>query len=108
MSARLLAVLGALALAPAAPANPLTLGSSELRVVELAAGTDVEAFAARNGIADFEVQPLGGGAVAVRFPMEEGVWRAHRDALCSDRGVAGCSSDAWPLSTFIRRRRWRP
>ena len=94
MSARLLALLGALALAPAAPADPLTLGSSDLRVVELAAGTDVEAFATRNGIAGFETQPLGDGAVAVRFPMEEGVWRAHRDALCSDRGVAGCSSDA--------------
>jgi hypothetical protein len=94
MNARCLALLGALTLAPAVSAGPLTLGRSELRVVELAAGTDVEAFAARNGIEGFEAQPLGGGAVAVRFPMEEGVWRAHRDALCSDHGVAGCSSDA--------------
>lgn len=94
MRAGCLALLGALVLAPAAPAGPLSLGSGELRVVELAAGTDPEAFAARNGIGDFEVQPLGSGAVVVRFPMEEGVWRAHREALCSDHGVAGCSSDA--------------
>jgi hypothetical protein len=82
-----------LRLGAVAQADTLTLDGGEFRAIELAAQTDPEDFARRNGIADYEVRPLSGGTLQLRFPMEEGVWRARRAALCTDRGVQSCDTD---------------
>jgi subtilase family protein len=73
----------------AAPA----LSMPEERTVELAADTDADQWAARNGIEDFEKLPVAGGGAILRFSMEESLWRPRSTALCTDRGVVACSTD---------------
>src|SRR5262245_8541226 len=63
------------------------------RTVELSADTDVDQWAARNGIEDFEKLPVAGGGSILRFNMEESLWRPRSTALCTDRGVVACSTD---------------
>jgi subtilisin family serine protease len=71
----------------------LTLGSAEYRAVELAVDADAEQWAERAGIEPAEIVRLPGGGSILRFEMDEGVWRARRDALCTDTGVVGCDTD---------------
>ena len=76
-----------------AHASTVTLGSAEMRSVELGKEVDVEEWAERNGVEPMERVPLAGGGSIVRFPMDEGVWRARSAAMCTDNGVLSCGTD---------------
>lgn len=76
-----------------AHAGTVTLGSGELRSVELAKDVDPTEWAARNDIDSLERVPLAGGGAIVRFAMDEGVWRARNAAMCTDTGVVSCGTD---------------
>jgi subtilisin family serine protease len=71
----------------------LTLTPAEYRAVELALDADPAAWAERAGIEPAEIVRLPGGGSILRFAMDEGVWRARRDALCTETGVVSCDTD---------------
>lgn len=79
--------------AVAAHAGKVTLGSADMRSVELAKDVDTDDWAERNGVEPLERVPLAGGGAIVRFAMDEGVWRARNAALCTDNGVLSCGTD---------------
>jgi hypothetical protein len=85
------------------------------RSVELDAKADVDQWAARNGIEDFEKIPVAGGGTILRFTMDESLWRPRSAAICTDTGVLACGTDycqsdftpatpAAGVRTFLRRR----
>lgn len=71
----------------------LTLAPAEYRAIELALDADPAMWAERAGLEPKEIVRLPGGGSILRFEMDEGVWRARRDALCTDTGVVGCDTD---------------
>jgi subtilisin family serine protease len=71
----------------------LTLAPAEYRAIELAQDADPSAWAERAGVDPAEIVRLPGGGSILRFEMDEGVWRARRDALCTETGVVGCDTD---------------
>src|SRR5262245_20000081 len=84
--------LPALADAPA-PTSTVTLDSGDYRSVELGKDVDIAAWAQRNDVSYVERLPVASGGSIVRFKMDEGVWRARRDAMCTDTGVVSCGTD---------------
>jgi len=76
-----------------AHAGTVTLGSGEMRSVELAKDVDAGEWAERNGVEPMERVPLAGGGAIVRFAMDDGVWRARNAAMCTDNGVLSCGTD---------------
>jgi hypothetical protein len=77
----------------AAETPTLTLAPAETRAIELAGDADPGTWAERAGLEPKEIVRLPGGGSILRFEMDEGVWRARRDALCTDVGVVGCDTD---------------
>src|SRR5688572_23296564 len=71
----------------------LTLAPAEYRAVELAQDADPALWAERAGLDPAEIVRFPGGGSILRFEMDEGVWRARRDALCTDTGAVGCDTD---------------
>jgi hypothetical protein len=63
------------------------------RVVQLAAATDAEAWAQKQGIEDFERRPLASGGTLLRFVMDDERWHAASATLCTDAGVLACGDD---------------
>lgn len=82
-----------ISLVGAAQAGTVTLGSGELRSVELAKDVDPIAWLERNEVESVERLPLAGGGSIVRFAMDEGGWRARNAAMCTDTGVVSCGTD---------------
>lgn len=89
----LLVLASAVALADLGIAATVTLGGGEYRSVELAPDVDAIEWAQRNDVDFTERLPVAGGGTILRFPAEEGVWRARRQAMCTDTGVLACDAD---------------
>ncbi|HYM35424.1 MAG TPA: S8 family serine peptidase [Steroidobacteraceae bacterium] len=88
----LIALLGC-ALAHAESPVTFTLGSEEYRTIELLPNVKLDEWAERAQIEPLEHIPVPGGGMLIRFAMDEGVWRARRQALCTETGVAACDTD---------------
>ena len=94
MSKVLLLITAALSSISANAATPtLTLDGAEYRTIELLPDIKVDEWIERSGIEPLERIPIPGGGVLIRFAMDEGVWRARRQALCTEQGVAACDTD---------------
>ena len=73
--------------------EPFSLQLPEtVRTIVLRPRTDAAEFAARHGLTDARVVPMGRGASALEVPMEDGAWENIQASACADRDVASCES----------------